>query len=263
MLNQLLPTLEATSAALGTLAPVDARELLRRNPNVQGWGRRTVGALQGMCWHQALSWGSVEAVAIYHTSARSHLREGGVESIPYTFAIRRNGEILLCNDLSDRVWSQGFAGRDGDENAQFMAVMFEGFFRGPGVTDLTAGEPTGDQVLSGLTLWRACKDLWGWEEDALHGHYHFGKPACPGTTLQGVIDAVRSHAPAPRFDFATPRGRQEVLKELGFYEARIDGDWGPRSKGALIAFQKAHDLVPDGIWGPNTEAAVRSALLSR
>lgn len=261
MLNQLLPRLEATSAALGTLAPVDARELLRRNPTVTGWGRRTVGALKGMCWHQALSWGSVEAVANYHTGPDSHLRAGGVESIPYTFAIRRNGETLLCNDLGDRVWSQGFKGRDGDENAEFLSVMFEGFFRGPDVTDLTAGEPTGDQVLAGLTLWRACRDLWGWDDGSLYGHYHFGKPACPGFTLQGVIDAVRSHAPRQRFDLGSTRGRQEALKALGFYTGAIDGDWGPKSKGALIAFQTAHELVPDGVWGPRSEAAVRSALL--
>jgi hypothetical protein len=261
VLNQLLPKLEATSAALGTLAPVDARTLLQRNPNVTGWGRRTVGALKGMCWHQALSWGSVESVAIYHTGAQSHLRAGGVESISYTFAIRRNGEILLCNDLGDRVWSQGFRGRDGDENAEFLSVMFEGFFRGPDVTDLTAGEPTDDQVLAGLTLWRACRDLWGWDASDLYGHYHFGKPACPGYTLQGVIDAVRSHAPQQRFDLGTTLGRQRALQALGFYEGRLDGDWGPVSKGALIAFQNAHDLVPDGVWGPKSEAAVRSALL--
>ncbi|HSM04233.1 MAG TPA: peptidoglycan-binding domain-containing protein [Longimicrobiales bacterium] len=261
MLNQLLPKLDATAAALGTLAPVDGRELLTRNTDVQGWGRRTVGDLKGMCWHQALSWGTVEDVARYHTGPQSHLRQGGVESISYTFAIRRNGEIVLCNDLGQRVWSQGYRGRDGDENAEFLSVLFEGFFLGPDVTEPSAGEPTDEQILSGLTLWRTCRELWAWDAGALYGHYHFGKPACPGYTLQGLIDAVRSNAPARAIDLSTTAGRQRALKQLGFYTGRLDGDWGPVSKGALVTFQTAQDLVPDGVWGSKTEAAIRSALL--
>jgi hypothetical protein len=72
---------------------------------------------------------------------------------------------------------------------------------------------------------------------------------------------VTAGAPRRRFDLGTKRGRQEALNSLSFCAGAIDGDRGPKSKGALIAFQTAHDLVPDGSWGPRSEAAVRSALL--
>ena len=61
---------------------------------------------------------------------------------------------MLCNDLDRAVWSQGNGGRPGDENAEFLAVMFEGFFGGPGVTDPSVGEPNDAQLLAGLALWR-------------------------------------------------------------------------------------------------------------
>ncbi len=46
-------------------------------------------------------WESVEAVAKYHAGKTPHLRRGGVESIAYTFAIRREGQIVLCNDFRE------------------------------------------------------------------------------------------------------------------------------------------------------------------
>ena len=75
-------------------------------------------------------------------------------------------------------------------------------------------------------------------------------------TLETVIDAVRSNAEKQAFDLKTVDGRQEALKELGYYKGAIDGLWGPGSKGALIKFQEENDLAPDGIWGSKTEAAV-------
>ena len=37
----------------------------------------------------------------------------------------------------------------------------------------------------------------------------------------------------------------------------IDGKFGPNTKAALIAFQKAHGLVTDGIAGPKTRQALK------
>jgi hypothetical protein len=214
-----------------------------------------------MAWHQELGWGSVEAVARYHTGKNSHLAKGGVRSISYTFAIRRDGQIVLCNDLDRAVWSQGFKGRPGDENAEFLSVLFEGLFHGEGVTDPTAGEPNSRQMLAGLALWSVCRDLWKWKEDCLHGHFHFGKPACPGATLQTVVQAVRVNVEKPAKPlFGTVASRQEALKTLGFYKGKADGVWGPVSKGALTAFQAKAGLPADGIWGPVTEAAIRDRL---
>lgn len=55
----------------------------------------------------------------------------------------------------------------------------------------------------------------------------------------------------------TPKQKQWQLRLLGYYAGNIDGDFGPKSKNATLAFQK--DFFPDkiawdGIFGPNTEA---------
>ena len=53
---------------------------------------------------------------------------------------------------------------------------------------------------------------------------------------------------------------QGQLHRLGYDPGSIDGDFGPKTHRAVIAFQKAHSLEPDGIVGPRTTAALRSAL---
>jgi putative chitinase len=49
---------------------------------------------------------------------------------------------------------------------------------------------------------------------------------------------------------------QERLKELGFNPGLIDGDFGPATKAAVIAFQKSEGLLADGIAGPRTQGAL-------
>ena len=253
---------DLAKALTGTGLPktVDLRGKLVTNANAKRWRKRKVEELKGMVWHQALGWGSVENVAKYHTGPDSHLAKGGVESIAYSWAVRTDGQIALCNDLDRAVWSQGYAGRPGDENAEFLSVMFAGLFHGPGVTDPSAGQPTDAQLVAGLLLWRTCAALWGWSGEDLYGHYHFGKPACPGNTLQGVIECMRTNVAKPKRDFSSVKGRQKALKDLGFYNGRVDGIWGPRSRGALIRFQLANQLAPDGVWKDDTSALMVTKL---
>lgn len=260
METTILNRVAEASTGLGTIEPFDGRTSLKRNSHGKKWKTRDVDALKGMVWHQELGWGSVEAVAKYHTGKNSHLHRGGVESIAYTFAIRRDGQIVLCNDFEKAPWSQGFKGRAGDENAEFMSVMFEGLFKAPGVTDPSAGEPKDKQLMAALTLWHICNEKWDWNENDLYGHYHFGKSACPGNTLRTVIESIGANVPEPEYDFATVEGRQQALEDLGYYTGAIDGTWGPQSRGALIRFQDDRGLVADGIWGPKTEAAINEAV---
>lgn len=48
---------------------------------------------------------------------------------------------------------------------------------------------------------------------------------------------------------------QEFLEQQGFIElGPVDGEFGPGTRAATLAFQEAHGLVPDGVVGPKTRA---------
>ncbi len=49
-------------------------------------------------------------------------------------------------------------------------------------------------------------------------------------------------------------GLQRALAASGFRPGVIDGRFGPGTEAALVAFQRAHNLLPDGIAGPVTWA---------
>ena len=45
---------------------------------------------------------------------------------------------------------------------------------------------------------------------------------------------------------------QQKLQDWGFYKAKSDGDFGPVTKSAVIAFQNKTRHTPDGVLGPKT-----------
>ena len=49
---------------------------------------------------------------------------------------------------------------------------------------------------------------------------------------------------------------QKKLTQLGFPVGNIDGDFGPATEVALLAFPHSQDLLPDGVAGPRTLAAL-------
>src|SRR5712691_12063668 len=49
---------------------------------------------------------------------------------------------------------------------------------------------------------------------------------------------------------------QQKLKDLGFDPNGVDGNFGPGTRDAVIAFQQSKSLQADGIAGPETLAAL-------
>jgi peptidoglycan L-alanyl-D-glutamate endopeptidase CwlK len=49
---------------------------------------------------------------------------------------------------------------------------------------------------------------------------------------------------------------QAQLQELGFSPGLIDGNFGPATEAAVLAFQKSMGLLADGIAGPRTQGAL-------
>lgn len=57
------------------------------------------------------------------------------------------------------------------------------------------------------------------------------------------------------------RRLQELLKQAEFDPGPIDGDFGPKTLSAVLAFQRSTGLDPDGAVGPLTIAALTEAVL--
>ena len=58
----------------------------------------------------------------------------------------------------------------------------------------------------------------------------------------------------------TTKQKQCLLMYLGYYDGKIDGDFGNASKGATMGFQEDYGLTPDGIFGAKTEELILKAV---
>lgn len=214
---------------------------------------------------------------VFHTAAwpgdpsaadidRAH-RQQRWAGIGYHKVVRRNGAIEDGEAL-DR---QGAHCRDGGMNAKAVGVCFSGHhgddYHGE------RGEPwTPAQKKAGVGLLADLCERYGVPVRNVIGHRETGaRKACPGDRVDcnEVRDWVaeelqrrgRSIAPPPVLKRGD-RGRDVVLLQRalrdngGHYDAKIDGDFGPKTEAAVLSFQSASALLADGIVGPSTRRAL-------
>lgn len=247
----------------------DSRTTLPRGPGK--WGKRRVENILGIVVHHTAGGGDVVATARYH-SGPNHVDIDGMPGIGYTFFIDAQAVVHLCNDLDDATWSQGGHGAqdldgdgkvDGHPNKNYLSICVGGNFDSP--LNPTGEQPTGDQIVAFVAL---VGHLTGHAPSsvfpahllgalahvglAVWGHDAFGKAACPGSILSAICRAMRNANASPR----STKLWQLALDTEGFSPGPADGKWGPRSKGALVAFQRARGLPVTGVRDRMTEDAL-------
>lgn len=90
-------------------------------------------------------------------------------------------------------------------------------------------------------------------QGALEGRMSVSQPAGAG--------AAEAAKPVKRVAQAAPnrlsvREVQQALKSAGFYPGPVDGKPGPKTREAVLAFQKSQGIKTDGIVGVRTATAL-------
>jgi len=239
----------------------DLRGQLPQHPD-RRYGSRDVGQLLGTCDHHtggkshrgsAGEYDTHQLIAIDHSAATSHLKEGGAPGIAYTYVIEPDGTIIECWDLTVKTWSQGFRDRKGDENAQFVAINHVGSFYSK--HNKSGTRPTQAQMLSSLALHL---HLTGSIQDPRiparlfdavpYGpadrtcHRALGKLACPGDDVAMLSEIAQAHKVQ-----RTAHAWQVRLVALGYDIGRsgADGIWGPASERGLLSFCDDNQISAD------------------
>ena len=81
-----------------------------------------------------------------------------------------------------------------------------------------------------------------------------------GARWNEIISRLNGTPPDTRIDLSTTLGVQQALAALGFDPGGVDGIDGPKTRAAVVQFQKTVGLTADGIAGPNTRAALAQGL---
>ncbi len=259
-------TITTQFIALLKRAGLDVRDMRGHLPThpTKKFETRDPAKLEGLCGHHTGGpmgdWRRFKAVADYHIGP-NHVSSTGCPGILYTLGIAQGGEVCIFHDLDVKTWSQGTSEIPGDENADYLATLILGNFKSD---DHEGGEPTIDQMLSFLAVCKVCRSMWGYAFDYT-GHFQFGKPACPGATLEGIVRAAATHVVRDQVPINVVDGDtttfwlQGALQSLGYDPGPVDGIPGPSTRSAVCSFQKDHGLVVDGVAGPITIAAIKEA----
>ncbi len=211
------------------------------------WGVRKVEVINKIILHQELGESDIEAVNTYHTGP-NHISNQGCPHFCYHYGIRKNGEVVQVNPLTAVTWhTKG-------QNTVSIGIMLVGNFNGTGYTSGT-GEPSAAQLASMKALVAYLQEKFELSNQDIYGHYHFGKLACPGHTIQDWIENTRndlSKTPALNKIIKSNEEIQKRLNLLDYNCGLADGILGPKTKKAIRDFQEDYDLEVDSVVGPLT-----------
>lgn len=213
-------------------------------------------------------------------------KQNGWAGIGYHFFIRKDGTLEIGRDLEKTPAAQG------GNNVRTIAICLHGLDR----SGFTAAQFATLRELCGQ-INRAYRVLINGGTRpgvTFHGHCEVAAKACPvfdyravlGLDGRGVMPQMLELAipvtipiPAPvevdsgievlaRSDLSVmKRGSagdvvkllQRRLTNLGYFTGRVDGDFGPRTEAAVLAFQADNNLETDGRFGPLTREAMADA----
>jgi Putative peptidoglycan binding domain len=80
--------------------------------------------------------------------------------------------------------------------------------------------------------------------------------APPSTTVPALTSGLLKQGTSG----ADVKALQRALAAAGHSPGTVDGDFGPKTEQALIAFQQAAGIPADGVYGPQTKAALERVL---
>jgi len=219
---------------------------------VKRWPNRPLDKILGCCIHQNAGGNDPVETAKYHTSKQNHITPGRpLPSICYHIAIP-DGESSpwLVANPAWRTYSQGFKG-PGDENTHLISILVMGDFYARGHQGSEKG-PSSSQILCLNKALEWVKKTFGFGNEGIFGHYHFGKAQCPGYFLEEYIETLRKDAPdlktIGQWQRALLRWNPKCLPKYG-----DDGQWGEESKRALVRFQTDMKIQVTGVRDPFTE----------
>ena len=230
------------------------------NKSGRKWGKRQLTSINKIVVHQSLSEGSLTAINNYLISPGNHISPVlGCPHIAYHMAIGKDGRIFLCNNFDDVTWhTKG-------QNTSGFAICVLGNFNGTGYNK--GGNPSKEQeeklteILKKLIINFSSFNLLSFSGKNIYGHYHFGKPACPGKILSGIVESFRSGIIVEHISLSTMKDIQKALLTLGYSLPKYgpDGFYGTETKIALNAFQLDNNLPISGY----ADEATKSLFLSK
>ncbi len=78
-------------------------------------------------------------------------------------------------------------------------------------------------------------------------------------TMEKLFSTYKETSLIPGIKSNEVKDLQERLKELGYYSYSVDGDYGSKTREAVIYFQSAHSLKADGVAGTQTKQILYSS----